>query len=66
MADSDGCFPALAGVIGFVIVAAIVLYIIYITVQVMAAAGALYGAGIALRNYGLAFAKHVKPERVAP
>lgn len=63
MADSDaaaGC----ATIIGFLIVAAIVLYIIYWTVQVMMAGGALYGAWIALRNYVLAFAANVKPERV--
>jgi hypothetical protein len=47
-----------------------VLYIIGLLIfhaaPYLLAAAALYGAGIALRNYGLAFITHVKPQRSTP
>jgi hypothetical protein len=47
-----------------------VLYIIglliYHAAPYLLTAAALYGAGIALRNYGLAFINNVKPQRSTP
>jgi hypothetical protein len=40
--------------------------LIYYAAPYLLTAAALYGAGIALRNYGLAFINNVKPQRPAP
>jgi hypothetical protein len=40
--------------------------LVYHAAPYLLSAAALYGAGIALRNYGLAFANNVKPRRPAP
>jgi hypothetical protein len=66
MSDSGDLLGGLIGLALIVAAVVIVLYLIYLAVQVLVAGGAIYGAGIALRNYGLAFANNVKPRRVAP
>ena len=62
MADGDdfwGCVGALLWI--SVVVAAVIL-----AVMTLMSLGGLFGAGVALRNYGLAFANNVKPQRVTP
>ncbi|HEY2291404.1 MAG TPA: hypothetical protein VGM86_11945 [Thermoanaerobaculia bacterium] len=41
-------------------------WLLYHAAPYLLSAAALYGAAIALRNYGLAFANNVKPGRRAP
>jgi hypothetical protein len=65
MSDSDGMIGGLIYLALIVTAVVIVLYLIYLALHVLVAGGALYGAGIALRNYGRAFANNVKPRRVA-
>jgi hypothetical protein len=65
MSDSDNQIGGLIYLALIVTAVVIVLYLIYLALHVLVAGGAVYGAGIALRNYGLAFANNVKPRRVA-
>jgi hypothetical protein len=53
-----------AGVIGILIAVAVVVALVYVLVNIMVACGALYGAGVSLRNYGLAFHRNVRHERI--
>ena len=64
MSDSNDLFSGCAGLVAILAVVAIVIVVVYLLVQVLVAGGAVYGAAIALRNYGLAFARNVKPQRV--
>lgn len=64
MSDSGDLIGGLIYLALIVTAVVIVLYLVYLALHVLVAGGALYGAGIALRNYGLAFANNVKPRRV--
>lgn len=66
MSDSGDLAGGCIGLALILTAVVIVLYLIYLALHVLVAGGALYGAGIALRNYGLAFSHNVKPRRVAP
>ena len=63
MSDDGEAIGGLMGLFLMLVVVVIVLYLIFLALNVIVAGGALYGAGISLRNYGLAFAANVKPER---
>ena len=58
--DSDD----IGGVIGFIVVATLIVMAVTVAVFACATVGALYGAGTSLWNYGLAFRRNVSPERV--
>jgi hypothetical protein len=62
MADSED----FAGCIGAVLMIALVVSAVMIAVMTLMSLGAVFGAGTALHNYGLAFAGNVKPQRVNP
>lgn len=62
MADGDD----LAGCIGAAFMVVLVISAIVAAVMALMSLGTLFGAGTALRNYGLAFANNVKPQRVTP
>jgi len=62
MADSDD----FAGCIGAVLMIALVVSAVMIAVTTLMSLGAVFGAGTALHNYGLAFANNVKPQKVTP
>jgi hypothetical protein len=64
MSDSGDLVGGLIGLALIVIAVVIVLYLIYLALHVLVAGGALFGAGISLRNYALAFRNNVRPERV--
>ncbi len=57
--DSDG------EAIGPLIMAVMVVMAVAIAVMALMSAGALYGAGTALMNYGLSLRESIQPERVA-
>ncbi len=57
--------PCLMVILWILIIVVIVVAVFY-AVQILAVAGAVYGAGIALRNYVLAFYHNVKLERAGP
>jgi len=59
MADSD----ELAGCIGGLFMAMLVVTAVIAAMMVLMSLGTLFGAGTALKNYYLAFANNVKPER---
>ena len=63
MADNS---DDLAGCLGVVFMIALVVAVVMLAVMTLMSAGALFGAGTALHNYGLAFANNVKPQRVRP
>jgi len=50
------------------VIAAVIAVVMAIAIALMAVMtiGAVYGAGVALWNYGNAFYRNVRPERVAP
>lgn len=66
----------MAQLIGGIVAAAVVVYLVYllvvyiilpglaISIGLSLSAGALFGGGSAVKNYCLAFARNVKPERV--
>jgi len=62
MSDADDVWGCVGGLL------LIMLVVTAVTIAVMAlmSIGTVYGAGTALRNYGLAFAANVKPERATP
>jgi hypothetical protein len=62
MADSDD----LGGCVGAAAVIVLVVVAVMLAVMALMSLGALFGAGTALHNYGLAFAHNVKPQRVRP
>jgi hypothetical protein len=62
MADGD----ELAGCIGGVLMVVLVVSAVMVAIMTLMSVGALFGAGTALHNYGLAFAGNVKPQRVNP
>jgi hypothetical protein len=62
MSDSD---DAIGGCIGLVIGGVLLVVAVVAAVMILSTVGSLFGAGTALRNYGLAFRNNVKPERVA-
>ncbi|HSK80659.1 MAG TPA: hypothetical protein VLQ45_29665 [Thermoanaerobaculia bacterium] len=62
MADGDD----LAGCIGGLLMVILVVSAVILAVMAVMSLGTLFGAGTALRNYGLAFANNVKPQRVGP
>lgn len=64
MADSSDLIGGLIYLALILTAVIIVLYLVYLALHVLVAGGALYGAGIALRNYALAFSTNVKPRRV--
>ena len=64
MADRDG--EALAGIVGIVLVCILIVMAVVAAVAAFASIGAVYGAGLSLRNYIRAFFDNVKPEHVTP
>ena len=60
MADSEDLW----GCMGVVLLVAVVVAAVTLAVMTLMSVGAVFGAGTALRNYGLAFAGNVKPQRV--
>lgn len=62
MADSDD----LGGCIGGAVVIVLVVTAVMLAVMTLMSLGALFGAGTALHNYGLAFAHNVRPQKVRP
>jgi hypothetical protein len=62
MADGDD----FAGCIGAAFMIVLVVSAVMAAVMILMSLGTLFGAGTALRNYGLAFANNVKPQRVTP
>jgi len=62
MADADDVW----GCVGGLFLIMLVVTAVTIAVMAMMSVGSLYGAWTALRNYGLAFAANVKPERATP
>jgi hypothetical protein len=60
MSDGD----ELAGCVGAMIGLAVVVAVAIMAVMALMSIGALFGAGTALRNYGLAFQHNIKPQRV--
>ncbi len=54
------------GIIGSLIVIALVVTAVIIAVMALMSIGSLFGAGIALQNYYLAFRHNVQPVRVTP
>ena len=59
MADDDG----IGGMIGALFMLVLVVTAVVLAVMALMSVGSIYGAGTALRNYGLAFANNIKPER---
>lgn len=62
MAESND----LGGFIGAMLMIALVVSAVMIAVMTLMSLGALFGAGTALHNYGLAFANNIKPHKVKP
>jgi hypothetical protein len=60
MADNDGVGELVGALFWFALVVAAVIT----AVMALMSVGSLFGAGTALRNYGLAFANNVRPQRV--
>jgi hypothetical protein len=65
MADSDSG-EAIGALIGGLLLVMVVVTLVTMAIMALMSLGALFGAGTALHNYGLAFANNVKPERVRP
>jgi len=63
MADSS---DDLAGCLGAAFMVVLVVSAVMLAVMTLMSIGALFGAGTALHNYGLAFANNIKPQRVQP
>lgn len=61
MAAEDDLAGCIGGLIGVMLVVTAVLF----AVLAIATAGSVFGAGVAVRNYGTAFRRHVRPERSA-
>jgi len=57
--DFWGCLAAAVGLALFVIA-------VVMAVVALVSVGSVFGAGVAVRNYSLAFRRNVVPERVAP
>jgi hypothetical protein len=53
-------------VIEAIIVAVVVVTAVVMAVMALVSAGAVYGAGTALVNYGRALKESIQPERAAP
>jgi hypothetical protein len=69
MSESGESGYMIAGCIALILiigVAALIGWLVYRTSPYLFAGAAIYGAGIALWNYGLAFVNNVKPRRSAP
>lgn len=62
MADADDVW----GCVGGLLLIMLVVTAVVVAVTALMSVGSIYGAGTALRNYGLAFAGNVKPERATP
>jgi len=63
MSDGDDVW----GCVGSLLLITLIVAAAVLAVMALMTVGSLYGAGTALRNYCLAFANNVKPERaVAP
>ena len=60
MAESEGVGELVGALFWFALVVAAVIT----AVMALMSVGSLFGAGTALRNYGLAFANNVRPQRV--
>ena len=69
MPESGESGYIIAGCIALILIIGVVTligWLIYRAAPYLLGGAALYGAGIALRNYCLAFANNVKPRRSAP
>jgi hypothetical protein len=53
-------------VIGALFLLMVVVMLVMMAIMAAMSVGAVFGAGTALYNYGLAFANNVKPQRVNP
>lgn len=52
--------------IGALLLVVAVVTLVTMAIMALMSVGALFGAGTALHNYGLAFANNVKPHKVTP
>jgi hypothetical protein len=64
MSESDSG-ELIGGLMGALIVIVVAAMAVVCAVVVTMTVGSLFGAGTALRNYGLAFANNVKPARAS-
>lgn len=64
MSDAGEAIGGLIGLFLILAVVVLILYLLFLALQVLIAGGALFGAGISLRNYVLAFTHNVKAEMV--
>lgn len=62
MADGED----LAGCIGGLLALMLIVAAVIVAVMVLMSAGVVFGAGVSLRNYFLAFRHNVQPERAVP
>jgi len=62
MAD-DG-LEALGGCLGFVVIGALIVAAVIVAAISLMSIGTVFGAGVGLRNYYLAFRHNVQPEAV--
>jgi hypothetical protein len=62
MADGDDLW----GCVGVLLWVSVVVTAVILAVMTLMSLGGLFGAGTAVRNYALAFANNIKPEKVAP
>jgi hypothetical protein len=62
VADADDMAGCVGGLIGLMLIVTAVV----IAVMALMSAGAVFGAGVSLRNYFLAFRHNVQPERAVP
>lgn len=51
---------------GALLVLVLVVVAVMLAIMTLMSLGAVFGAGTALHNYGLAFANNVKPQRATP
>lgn len=62
MADGEEIGALVGALLWFALVVAAVIA----AVMALMSIGTIFGAGTALRNYGLAFSNNVKPQRITP
>lgn len=63
--NSDGG-EVIGALVSALVVLMLVVMAVMIAIMTLMTVGTAFGAGTALRNYGLAFANNVKPRRVKP
>lgn len=64
MADNEGAGEMVGALFFALLWLSLVVTAVVIAVMALMSIGTVFGAGTALRNYGLAFANNVKPQQV--